>query len=657
MRNFTSLKTGINSFFLVLFSVLSFNVFAEGTPTVSPNSTTISGLLLAPDINSGAYFNAAEDNKLKFVIDNATTENLYFGFDAYNFVAAGSTRLSNAVGFKLFWRIMRNVAGTPTVQASGQWNATGATDNGEILNYTQAVNGPNINGVTTGYVPITFDPTVAGEYWIEIFRGTDVNTPSVTANDRGTLPLFDFTVASGPAATATKIPGRIYSGKWGMVAMSSTNTIVVTSNAAPVFYAYTADLTLVKIEFQTGFQPISFDVAVNSYGVSTTGTWDVTRRSVNNATTPSLINGYKVFLNTPDVSLFPIGPIPANPAFLSPAVTGCGPYILNFNIQAPGDVKILLDLNGVAGYQAATSDRVLEAFGLALGNNTISWDGKDGLGTNVASGTSLNLALTYAKGRFNLPLQDAEINSNGLKISIIQPVPIANAQIYWDDTQVVNTASVACGSAADNQNNITGSGFANNPAIGTTSPGHAWSGNGNAAQTIPAPVVAGNDVDTFQCSDFGNVRTINTWGWGFTSSVVNLNLVFGCSDLQITKTINNSSPKYGSQVIFTLTALNNGTGDSVSTQVNDLLPTGYTYVSDNGGGAYNSASGVWTIGNLANGASTSIQITASVKGTGNYNNSASVSGALTDPNSANNTSSVSSTPTCNATIAPSLNKN
>jgi len=293
---------------------------------------------------------------------------------------------------------MRDVAGTPTVQASGQWNATGGLDNGEITSYAQAINGPNINGVTTGYTPITFDPSVVGEYWIEIFRGTDVNTPSITASDRGTLPLFDFTVASGPIATASKIDGRVYCDKWGMVAMTSANVINALANASPSFYAYTADQCLVKVGFgSTGFQPLAYNIALNNYGVNPVGGWLTTRKSINSASSPSLTNGYKVFLNIPDPILFPLSAIPLPPTFATPPITGCGPYVLHFNAPEPGDVKLLLDLNGTPGFQASTTDRIIEVIDVVAGVNTTTWDGNDGLGAPIASGTNINLKLTFLK--------------------------------------------------------------------------------------------------------------------------------------------------------------------------------------------------------------------------------------------------------------------
>ncbi len=116
------------------------------------------------------------------------------------------------------------------------------------------------------------------------------------------------------------------------------------------------------------------------------------------------------------------------------------------------------------------------------------------------------------------------------------------------------------------------------------------------------------------------------------------------SDLSIVKICDNMTPNVGSNLVFTLTVTNNGPSDAVNVSVNDLLPSGYDYLSDNGVGTYNSVSGVWNIGNLANGLSVSLEITATVKANGMYTNTAIVSGDITDPNPDDNTDDVTPEP-------------
>ncbi|MBK9335051.1 MAG: DUF11 domain-containing protein [Lewinellaceae bacterium] len=106
------------------------------------------------------------------------------------------------------------------------------------------------------------------------------------------------------------------------------------------------------------------------------------------------------------------------------------------------------------------------------------------------------------------------------------------------------------------------------------------------------------------------------------------------ADLSLTKTVNNASPNVGSNVVFTITVSNAGPNAATSVTVEDLLPAGLTYVSDNSGGNYNSGTGIWTVGTVANGGSTSIQITATVTTAGAKTNYAQVQTVdQFDPNS------------------------
>ncbi|MEO0528187.1 MAG: gliding motility-associated C-terminal domain-containing protein, partial [Bacteroidota bacterium] len=104
------------------------------------------------------------------------------------------------------------------------------------------------------------------------------------------------------------------------------------------------------------------------------------------------------------------------------------------------------------------------------------------------------------------------------------------------------------------------------------------------------------------------------------------------SDLRLEKIVDNASPNVGDIVTFTLTIFNDGpTADAGGTIVNDIIPSGYTYVGDDGNatnGTYNNGTGDWVLPSVSNGGSVSLQITATVDaptGTaGEYNNIAQV---------------------------------
>ena len=97
-------------------------------------------------------------------------------------------------------------------------------------------------------------------------------------------------------------------------------------------------------------------------------------------------------------------------------------------------------------------------------------------------------------------------------------------------------------------------------------------------------------------------------------------------DLSLTKEINKAPPLVSDNVIFTITVFNAGPSDATSVEVTDLLPSGFTYSSDNGGGDYNNVSGIWDVGTVTSSGSESLNIVATVNPSGNYTNVAEITG-------------------------------
>ncbi len=98
----------------------------------------------------------------------------------------------------------------------------------------------------------------------------------------------------------------------------------------------------------------------------------------------------------------------------------------------------------------------------------------------------------------------------------------------------------------------------------------------------------------------------------------------GVADLFLTKSVDDSSPFVGDTIDFTIRVMNDGPGDATNVSVLDPMPDGYDYIQDNGNGAYDNTSGVWTIANVLKGDSTSLSIVAEVLATGTYTNYAQV---------------------------------
>jgi len=89
----------------------------------------------------------------------------------------------------------------------------------------------------------------------------------------------------------------------------------------------------------------------------------------------------------------------------------------------------------------------------------------------------------------------------------------------------------------------------------------------------------------------------------------------GVANLALTKTVDNTAPNLGSNVLFTITVTNSGPNTATGVTVMDLLPAGLRFVGASGG-AYASGSGLWTLGPLTMGASTTLVITATVTNAG-----------------------------------------
>ena len=119
------------------------------------------------------------------------------------------------------------------------------------------------------------------------------------------------------------------------------------------------------------------------------------------------------------------------------------------------------------------------------------------------------------------------------------------------------------------------------------------------------------------------------------------------ADVVITKIASSGSVTTGSNVTFTITAHNAGPTDATGVQVTDLLPAGLTLVSATpASGTYTSGTGVWDIGSLASGASTTLTVVATVTTTGPVINIARKTAENEpDPNPVNDVSSATITGT------------
>ncbi|MPT34795.1 MAG: T9SS type B sorting domain-containing protein, partial [Flavobacterium sp.] len=131
------------------------------------------------------------------------------------------------------------------------------------------------------------------------------------------------------------------------------------------------------------------------------------------------------------------------------------------------------------------------------------------------------------------------------------------------------------------------------------------------------------------------------------SAAMNLN-VTNCSDITITKSVDNPTPFIDDNVVFTITVTNTGQAQFQNIIVNEAIPNGYAFVSMVvSNGTYNNNTGIWTIPTLNANQVATLQLTVKVLFSGDYLNTATITSSdPVDVDVNNNTASASVEPKC-----------
>jgi len=213
----------------------------------------------------------------------------------------------------------------------------------------------------------------------------------------------------------------------------------------------------------------------------------------------------------------------------------------------------------------------------------------------------------------------------------------ANGATYTDTLPAGITAiSASCGNA------VGGATCASPTVSGSTVSGTVPTlpAGGSVTITIDgtAPFGAATLTNNATTVPPSNVSDPNS---GNNSSTVSTD-IGAAADVAVAKTVDNASPNVGDIVTFTITATNAGPDDATGVAVTDGLPFGLTFVSANvSQGTYSSATGLWSIGAIANGAIATLTIVATVDDPGALTNTATVSASdQTDPDASNNSAGV-----------------
>lgn len=286
---------------------------------------------------------------------------------------------------------------------------------GYISTYIEAINGPDGIIGPSGYPALVYIPLMTGDYFIEF----NFTTSGAAAHDRTKFRYFDITVAS---AANQPIDGRVWSKAWQCTADDNGFQY----DFYGTFYVYSVDSIVTSI-YGNGMAPYVFTIACNQWGCFNTGNFANDRRSVAGK---YIIPQYKIFLNNPDSLVYPTGIIGQ---ILPPIVVtpdcNTGQATIEITVTKIGFTDIVLNINPLPGIQA--EDRVISGQ-VVYGQNTFVWDGLDGLGVPVPSGTVFDIEVTYVNGLTNLPFYDPDDNPNGYIINLHRPSgPLP--KVFWDD--------------------------------------------------------------------------------------------------------------------------------------------------------------------------------------------------------------------------------
>lgn len=252
----------------------------------------------------------------------------------------------------------------------------------------------------------------------------------------------------------------------------------------------------------------------------------------------------------------------------------------------------------------------------------------DGL-ANVNPGS----AVTYTVVVSNLATSSGTANG----VIVTDTVPASLTGVTWTCGSPTNGATCGAASGSGNSINTTANLPVNSSVTytitGTLSATATGTLTNSATVITPASGVT-DPTDPSRTGAGNNTATDNT-------------TINAASNLAVTKTVNSATPDVGDTIAYTITVTNNGPSNATNVRLTDVVPAGLMFLSatPSGSTTYNSGTGLWTIGSLANAASATLVINARVNaGTGNTTITNTTSGLTADqfdPVSSNNVGSVS----------------
>ena len=410
------------SLLAVLLLLCNLSLYAEGTKQLAPSPQDMVMLLIGnEDFGNFAEYGAPENSRLYFTVKDAS-EMVYLGLSA-KFSSSG-----NPLGVGIYQFRIRRASDGATVHGPYSLNAF----NVNLTSWQDAANGPvpivGAEGYDVSNEAYTFEPNQPGDYYIEF--------QSITY-----LGYFDISIAKNGQLQE----GRVWSRNWALRTPVEANNLpecLWDREFNATLYSYTTDGFVSEINFQnSGFQGLSFNLAFNTTGPGISGNVALDRMSVASDNLTANSAEHQIFLNEPDVTLFPdgeCGNITVGNSFNCSDSDG---FCLPVSVNTFGLIEVLLDFNQNGAFDPDSED-VLLVHQVNDWNDLspcLPWDGLKGDGSPVGFGDVIDLKVSFAQGVQHWAVFDGEFMKNGFCVDVVRPVcdPLASTDVlYWDDRNI-----------------------------------------------------------------------------------------------------------------------------------------------------------------------------------------------------------------------------
>ncbi len=661
-----------------IFLTTAVTAFADGSQNLYPNGAT--GSRANTEWRTGSYGGGA--------VTRRTLLHAYA--TAGEFLLMGSTAVGQGTADILVWNPglvtgtpgSETIPGTSSFSCAAQRITSGIAAQGEIQNRAEELAGPDTvpgGGVTNGYTPCVYAAPSTGIYSIAMIgpAGTASNADGGVSHDVALTAAGDFDSSQGSSIAAWDATVRDSltdqsTTRFGRV-FSYVLSLFTAGNGRPVnstTYAVTTDGFRYRID-QRGMDPNGWVEYGSQLGfLDPDGTTPLYHDALaNNAGSPGQLTSvaggvifappsFPIFFTPPanatltalGIPLTPIASLVSNISFAGTVVGSTTLFqsggTFSYTSNVGGVYQIVVSRDGVNFDPTDPQNRVLSGL-KGAGTQTVAWDGKDNSGNYFpvnTAGTSYPFKIDVHAGEYHFPFVDVENDTQGgPSLTMLNPPggvcpPFTGGCTggFYDDRGYTTTTAVTVGTPGAV---LCG---ANPPASAFSDPITGFDTSGTQRGFGAAN---GANTNVPCTGSFGDAKGLDLWTYypsHEVSSALNIVAPGSYADIAVTKAATNANPVIGDEDVYTITAHNNGPLDATRVTVTDVLPSGLVYVSSvASAGSYDAASGLWTIGALADGASATLHITVKLAALGAITNTATKSGETqTDPVPGNNVSSV-----------------